>query len=120
MKIFNQSQRGATKYVGYHWLVSNRGGLGTSQCIITHIVRKNTPSFTKSISLVLIGQILKNIQPFKNLKNLLRNDGLPGAGTDVFLMIVSRPILALDKHQTWEFCRDRRALSDHEGLGLKS
>ena len=73
MKIFNQSQRGVTKYVGYHWLVSNRGGLGTSQCIITHIVRKNTPSFTKSVSLVLIGQILKNIQPFKNLKNLLRN-----------------------------------------------
>ena len=35
----------------------------------TPIVRKRTPSFTKSSSFVLIGPILNKIQPFKILKN---------------------------------------------------
>ena len=40
---------------------------------IIQIVRKSTPSFTKSPSLVLIGLVLTEIQAFKNVKNLERN-----------------------------------------------
>ena len=38
-----------------------------------HIVRKSTPRFTKSPSLVLIGLVLTEIQAFKNVKKLQRN-----------------------------------------------
>ena len=37
------------------------------------LTKKGTASFTKSASLVLIGQILKKIQPLKNWKNVQRN-----------------------------------------------
>ena len=38
-----------------------------------HIVRKSTPRFTKSPSLVLIGPVWTEIQAFKNVKKLQRN-----------------------------------------------
>ena len=41
--------------------------------LLIHIVRKGTPRFTKSPSLVLIGPVLTEIQAFKNVKNLQRN-----------------------------------------------
>ena len=44
----------------------------------THIFRKSTPSFTKSLSFVLIGPILNKIQPFKNFKSLQRNVWISG------------------------------------------
>ena len=67
-----------------NYLVLNRAVLGTSPCIMglsipmlqplinrntsPMLTKKGTTSFTKSASLVLIGQILKKIQPLKNLK----------------------------------------------------
>ena len=44
-----------------------------SQQLLIHIVRKSTPRFTKSPSLVLIGLVLTEIQAFKNVKKLQRN-----------------------------------------------
>ena len=38
-----------------------------------YMVRKSIPRFTKSLSLVLIGLVLTEIQAFKNVKNLQRN-----------------------------------------------
>ena len=44
---------------------SNQGGLDTSLCIMTHIVRNRAAKFVKFLSLVLIGPIF-NL--FQNLK----------------------------------------------------
>ena len=41
--------------------------------LFIHIVRKSTPRFTKSPSLVLIGLVLTEIKAFRNVKNLQRN-----------------------------------------------
>ena len=40
------------------------------------LIRKSTPRFTKSPSLVLIGLVLTEMQAFKNLKNLQRNQAM--------------------------------------------
>ena len=39
---------------------------------LIHIVKKSTPRFTKSPSLVLIGLVLTEIQAFKKVKKLQR------------------------------------------------
>ena len=63
-----------TDDVPAHCLISSRGGQGTTLQIMAlatidrQWVRKCTPSFTKSPSLVLIDPILSEIQPFKNVK----------------------------------------------------
>ena len=44
-------------------------GLATTN---PHIVRKSTPRFTKSPSLVLIGVVFTEIEAFKNLKKLTK------------------------------------------------
>ena len=57
-----------------HCLVSNREGLGTSWFIVwdkrheTHVVGKSILKLATSSSLVFIGPILNEIQPFKNFK----------------------------------------------------
>ena len=49
---------------------------------LIHIVRKSTPRFTKSPSLVLIGLVLTEIQAFKNVENLQRNVLKSGQSTE--------------------------------------
>ena len=44
-----------------------------------HIVRKNTPRFTRFLSLVLIRVVFTEIQPFENVKVYKEMDGNPDA-----------------------------------------
>ena len=46
----------------------------------THIFRKSTLNFTKSLSFVLIGLILNKIQPFKKFKICKEMHGFPSVG----------------------------------------
>ena len=55
---------------------------------IDHIVRKNTPRFTKSQSLVFIRQVCTEIQRFKNFKIYKEMYGHPDALSDSVRMAI--------------------------------
>ena len=55
---------------------------------IDHIVKRSTPRFTKSPSLVLIGLVLTEIQRFKNVKINKEMYGDPDVVSDSFRMAI--------------------------------
>ena len=93
--------------------------------LATHIVRKSTPRFTKSPSLVLIRLVFTDIQRFKNVRINKEMYGHPDALSDSVRMTIHFFVnfdifkwlyLAyywFSLHQTWEFCKDWSALYDY-------
>ena len=90
-----------------------------------HIVRKSTPRFTKSSSLVFIRQVLTEIQRFKNFKICQEMYGHPDALSDSVRMaihfFVNFDIFKwmylsyywVYLHQTWGFCKTWPTLNEY-------